>query len=163
MTTDEGTDSSAPASAAGRDPHTLPDGTLRLLVDMVNHANGIELGITLHMSGLLISGKLISGRSYHEALAEEVAQSGGDDSEGSRALRGGLQTIFSKLAETYSEREDRSGEDELDDEDRVAFENITYIHLRDARTVAAGGTYNLGLWRARLIAVSGWRLGLPSA
>ncbi len=164
MTTDEGTDSSAPAAAGGRDPHTLPDGTLRMLVDLVNRSGVIELGITLHMSGLLISGKLISGRSYFEAFKDEVTQSGGDDSEGSRTLRDGLGTLFAHLAEQYREREADSGADEeLDDAARVEFENIAFIHLREATSMAAGGTYNLGMWRARLIDVSGWRLGVPTA
>ncbi len=152
MTTDQ---SDAEIEAAGppvfltADVNAEPDfdPVLQYMVGKANAANVFELGITLDVSGITISGKLIPYRAYLDALQAEITESGKASPEKAR---------FDAFASDFA------------DYDRKAIElnggevpDSRHIHLKDAVCWAPGSrsTLPVGLWRGRLSHVSGWSLG----
>ncbi len=132
-------------------------------------------GVVLTLGGLVISGTVISDWQWfdeveHTARAAFVVHTGGSvDDE-----HGGWAKLFKGAAEALAQARDehraaREATERLPDryQRRVAHENRThYIHLREARVVAAGvsplpvaGMH----WRGRLSEVSGWSFGHLSA
>ncbi|OZD38794.1 MULTISPECIES: hypothetical protein [Nocardiaceae] len=124
-----------------------PDWALVSLVRVVDRVQGFEMGVTLHVSGTVVSGLLISGATYFSLLAKKVAQ-GAAAAEDKRA-RKALADLFIDIGGTYSDVAD-AGEP-----------SISYLHLRGASVFAPGASYALPetLWRGRLSQVSGWSLG----
>jgi hypothetical protein len=156
MTTDERTtqDESAAQPQRVEEFHAEPDSVLALLVDVINRTGGLEVGVTLHVSGTLVSGSLVSGRAYFDLVHERVVGDG-EDEGGVRAALGG---VFERFSESYRDREGTRD----DDEDPPApFRRTVYVHLRDAKVYAPGteGTIGVDLWRGRLTHLSGWSMG----
>jgi hypothetical protein len=137
--------------------HVLPDRFLLTLVELVNDAGELEIGITLHVSGVIVSGLMISGRRYFELLNEAVQTA---ESQENGGLREALGDALTGLAESYRAHEFNA---EADPE-QVALDLFltSYIHMRNAEVHAPGGPGHLApvLWRGRLSHVSGWSLGV---
>lgn len=136
--------------------HVVPDRLLLMLVNIVNDAGELEIGITLDVSGVIVSGLLISAQRYFELLNEAVQTAGSPESAG---LREALGDAFMAMAKSY-----RADEFTVETEaEQVALELVltSYIHLRNAEVHAPGGPGHLApaLWRGRLSQVSGWSLG----
>jgi hypothetical protein len=125
------------------------DWFLQSLVDSVNGTTA-EIGLTLQVSGLLVSGTLVSGDRYFEGFAEAVAAAKADDKESAETHR----AAFAKYGEQYKQRP----------EDEGIKPRPLYIHLKDARFYTPGAKPlpgNKGVWwRGRISEVSAFILGV---
>lgn len=134
------------------------DWFLRDIVRMINTST-LELGITLQMGGFIVSGTLISGRTYFEKLGDAMAQAFPNAPDTADALK----SYFSRPAAAYLIRGE--GEDEDAEQDRPT--KTSFIHLKDARFFHNGGkpipTDNGVLWRGKLADVSGYVMGTVSS
>jgi hypothetical protein len=137
---------------AGPFPAPQVDGFLQSLVDLMNRTP-LEVGITLSVNGLTISGMMISGRRYFEMLGDSVASSLTDQPTIAESLR----QYCSMPASLYP------AAGETADADRPP---PFFIHLRDARIFHNSGAplpTNQGvLWRGKLTDVSGFFIGSMS-
>ncbi|EKO3995412.1 hypothetical protein DX883_06490 [Vibrio fluvialis] len=112
------------------------DWFLESLVSRTNNNRGC-LGITLHCSGLIVTGYLISGSEFFELLAESCS------SEEHPA-----ESIFEQEKEIYANLDDR---------------RANFIHLKQAQLMYPNGNpipKNGCLWRGQLDHVSGFHLGV---
>lgn len=117
-----------------------------LLQEMVALAEqGIEFAVTLNVSGAIVSGKLVGGKKYYEALNDLFRQGGGDD----------VATILAERFAPYVAIYDTPPFD------RPA---PAYIHLTDARGWSPRGDSTPPvLWRGKIASVSGFSLGYLEA
>jgi hypothetical protein len=136
-------------------PSPSNDSFLALLVKAVNSNPGGEIGITISVNGLIISGLVCSITTYFEEQAELIRRLGSAENE--------LAKLFDWLAEQsqiHADVELAEGEDGTG-ADAAVGTLPDFIHMR-AATVHAPGT-NLSLppvlWRGRLEHVSGWSIG----
>lgn len=120
------------------------DWFLQTLVDTVNRSE-LSFGITLNVGGFLISGTLISGKSYFEGF-------GGDFASGCNNVKTAqsIKETFAKCGNIYKE-------------DQENLPPPAYIHLKDARFFNTSGRPipgNRGVWwRGRISEVQGFVLG----
>jgi hypothetical protein len=125
---------------------TSGDWFLQSLVETINGTEA-ELGITLQVGGLLVSGHLVSGHRWFEAFADQIA-AGIADAEGREEVR----AAYASYADVYRQ----------DDPD-VEAPLPQFIHLRDAHYFGADGSAipsSQGvLWRGRVAQVAGFHLG----
>lgn len=123
------------------------DWMLEMLVDMAN--DGLETGITLQVSGFLVSGSLVSGKQYFEGIGTEYGNAVPGESGQT------LKASFSSLGNIYAD---------LDHAKKKGIKVPTpnYIHLKEARFFHTGAPIpgNRGVWwRGRLSEVAGFALG----
>jgi hypothetical protein len=111
-----------------------PDNALEILVAAVNRAQSIEIGVTLHVSGLVVSGLLISGQSFFDLLGRWLAETGSSENAPIREALAGWPAHF---VERYRADERRPDDSEDHGEGRPP-RTITYIHMRDASVVGPG-------------------------
>lgn len=127
------------------------DPALEVLVGVINALHETEIGITLHASGLIVSGMLISGRRYFELLIESLENS---PSEGI----GAFGQLFTPFRDRY--REDTLTDESTEQQEDTALKPVGFIHIRDAQTFSPTGHALPGtLWRARLTEITGWSIG----
>lgn len=121
------------------------DWHLQGLVTMANE-HGIEMGITLILGGTVITGQLISGKTYFESFAEEFANAWSEDDE----IREKTRAAMATPAETHY------GPGRISDPAGTSF-----IHLKKAKIQGPDGSSVIRgtLWRGRLTEVSGFFLG----
>ena len=116
---------------------------------------GLEMGITLTVSGAIVSGILISGKTYFDELGDSIQRGVSGSVEVAQAL-GKSWKQFTKI---YEKPEG------VDDDWEPPLPG--YIHLRDARVFAPGGRAipsNGGvLWRGKLSSIDGFSMGNLSA
>lgn len=131
-----------------------PDGTDWFLANQIWFADAfnVEQGVTLNVGGVLVSGTLISGRTYFREIAETIRNATrGTHSEEFGQILGRNHEMFNEIFpergehdETYPQRP------------------TSYIHLRDARIIGSNG-YMIGnnavLWRGKLSSVDGFSFG----
>ncbi|MEU6135855.1 hypothetical protein [Nocardioides sp. NPDC047086] len=117
------------------------DDVLRILVSIANK-HALNMGITLNLGGSLVSGTLVSLKTYSGGVADSIRAANGHED-----VNAALARLF----------EDLGG----DAEDETEPPPPRHIHLRDARLIAPNG--GLGpsspWWRGRISAVSGWTMG----
>jgi hypothetical protein len=123
-----------------------PDLFLESLVNLVT-GSGWEVGLTLQVGGFLVSGLLVSGRAFLEALGTEFS-SALPNEEAAAAVRKSYSELADKIyGESSEARQNRP----------------VYIHLKNARFFSSNGApipANRGLWwRGRLTEVQGFVLG----
>jgi hypothetical protein len=128
-----------------------------LLLAFVNGANqsGMEMGLTLHVAGMVISGTLISFGTYLESMGGYMRRIGGPGSQAGA-------TMFDQLSEQFKAAMAESGAGEPEQLDLPGEQpREPYIHLRDALVFAPGVPSPMPriLWRGRLSHVSGWFIG----
>lgn len=128
-------------------PANMPDWFLETLVNMVN-GRELEFGITLNVSGFLVSGSLVSGDKYFEGFASDFA---GAFSE--QGVAEGIRSSISKFGDIYQVEGERNPD----------IPPPAFIHLKQARFFNTNGSpvpANGGVWwRGRLSEVSGFILG----
>jgi hypothetical protein len=128
------------------------DWFLQLLVNMAN--DGVSIGITLNVSGFLVSGILASGSSYFAAFGAELTSTM-TDAEAAK----GIKSDFAKFGDIYKH------EDREESEDTQPLQP-SFIHLENARFFNTSGKpipANRGVWwRGRLSEVSGFSVGTLS-
>jgi hypothetical protein len=136
------------------------DAFLAILVQAVDHKPGWEIGVTLHVNGVIISGLLCSVTSFFEEQAEMIRRLGSAETAEARE---GFARVFDWLADQTQTRpgtEQAEGDEAAETEEAGAY-LPEFIHLR-AATVHAPGTDAVlpeNLWRGRLDHVSGWSVG----
>ncbi|MFM0060631.1 hypothetical protein PQR64_33910 [Paraburkholderia phytofirmans] len=116
---------------------------LQHLVTMAN-TEGVEMGITVILGGTVVTGQLISGKTYFESFGEMFASAWNADEDGKKAI----QDAMSEPAKMYGPgQSDAAGP--------------SFIHLKNATVrTPSGALPNEGaLWRGRLTEVSGFMLG----
>jgi hypothetical protein len=131
---------------------TTNDWFLQFLVDRVNGTT-VEIGITLQIGGLLVSGILVGGDKYFEGFGEDIAAAKSDDKESAETHR----TAFAKLGERYKQHPEAEGTEQ----NRPL---PLFIHLKNAKFYSPGEKpipANGGVWwRGRISEVSAFILGV---
>lgn len=148
-----------------------PDPVLTALVRTVNaQTSEVTVGVTLTLTGSVVSGYLVPAQTWFEAMSVEAAASPGDGRD--------WALLFTHYAEEMHERaQHRRVAKELDEQlpDRYAeairaADPEVYVHLQQARVY--GGHRDDGFptggmaWRGRLADVAGWAfgvVGIPAA
>ena len=131
-------------SYSAGDTCTAPDIFLRVLVELVNDAPDLGVGITLYVSGTVVSGTLVSLEAYWQAFRDFLRSNGSPQSQ---PVRDAMAAEFPPVDNEGSKT--------------PATALPCYIHLRDAAVWTPGtepaclGT----LWRGRLSHVSAWSPG----
>ncbi len=121
------------------------------LQSLIGFANrwGLEMGITLQVSGMLVSGTLISGAKYFEEFAAQFAGGFKNNAE--------LSEPFHELISSYKKIYDVASEEDSD------HPPPNYVHLRNAQFYQPGQKplpTNQGvLWRGRVAEIGGFNLG----
>ncbi|HEY2492066.1 MAG TPA: hypothetical protein VGI33_04010 [Paenibacillus sp.] len=122
----------------------LRDDLLATLVFRSNNETlDLDLTVTLTVGGTLISGQLVSGKTYCDGVAGMINNTG---ISGRRLSE--FFTDFGK--ERYA---DNDGDYDEDGEIQLP----SYIHLKGARVIV--GNLNLGWWRGKLTSVDGFTIG----
>ncbi len=106
---------------------------------------GLSVGITLNVGGAVISGTMISGKTYFEKLSKLIGSGTGDD-----RLRTVLSEAIAQNVAVYDDKEEDSEP------------AVSYIHLEDARCYYPNGNLptNEGvLWRGKLTSIDGFFMG----
>jgi len=138
------------------------DWFLQSVVDMANYGTA-EIGVTLCVGGLIISGKLVGGDKYFAGVAEEwkegMAKGGSKDADEWRE-------IISRYGDIYRKPRDKmlAAYKEGREPEPVSDANQPhFVHLKGARIFFPGERpipSNTGVWwRGRLEAVDGFSLG----
>ena len=126
------------------------DWFLQSLIDLVN-GREIEIGLTLHAGGFLVSGLLVSGHQYFTGFGEEFARTFNDaeltaDIQRAYARWGGIYTVPKSPGETFTK--------------------ANFIHLKNARFFNTAGEpipANMAVWwRGRVSEIDGFFLGMLS-
>ncbi|MBB3010617.1 gas vesicle accessory protein GvpU [Cupriavidus alkaliphilus] len=123
--------------------HPEVDWHLQALVGLANN-EGMEMGVTLMLSGTVVTGTLISGKTYFEEFGALFADGFSDMNEEQKAT---IRQAMSVPADLYTP-------------DRASVP-ISFIHLRNAKVRTPSGSMPADgtLWRGRLTEVSGFFLG----
>jgi len=144
-------------ATAQREPPPEPasvDWFLRNLVALINRKS-LGISISLHVSGFIVSGTLISGRQYFEEVGGLVGDSLSDSAELAQQFREYF-TEPATLVYGGAEREHPHAQ------------YPSFIHLKDACFFRGGGNEkgfpsSQGvLWRGKLVDVSGYFMGSVS-
>lgn len=120
------------------------DFLLRLFVQVAQESAGYEIGITLTVRGVVMTGVLVGRDVWAEELA--VLTGAGSVPQTTGSVVGEIVQRAVQVPKQASDGEGRYG----------------YIHLRDARIMAGPAslpTTGGMLWRGRLSEVSGWSIG----
>jgi len=130
-----------------------PDWFLQILVNITNAGDGsAEFGMTLLVSGFLISGRMVGGAKYFEGFASDFA-SGFTD----QTLAESFRRSFSQYGGIY-----KADAAQPDTANQLS-ESPAYIHMKEARFFNTAGNpipANRGVWwRGRLSEVSGFMIG----
>jgi hypothetical protein len=135
------------------------DFVLQAIVALTNNT-AIELGITLCVGGIVVSGQLTSGKRYFEGIASEALQASGPADQA--VVRQAISDYLGNFGKVIYGRAE--SEEQLGIEGDEAIKRVPgFIHLRDARFFHNSGQpmpANRGIWwRGRLSAVDGFSLG----
>ena len=128
-------------------PAAQSDWFLQRLASLAND-DGLEVGITLQVSGLLVSGVLVSGAAYFQAIAENFSQGLAAHAELARAMKDGIGSFSGVYAQSAA-----SATPPLPQ----------YLHLKNAQffnTAGAPIPENQRVWwRGRVSEVGGFTIG----
>lgn len=128
-------------------PAAQSDWFLQRLASLAND-EGLEVGITLQVSGLLVSGVLVSGAAYFQAVAENFSEGLAAHSDLAQAMKKGIGS-FSGV---YTKGEGDA-----------APPLPQYLHLKNAQffnTAGAPIPENQRVWwRGRVSEVGGFTIG----
>lgn len=143
----------APSEQTQEEPAVQPpainrDGFLQLVSTFVNAEEGVGLPITLSINGMLVSGTIISAKTYFSEMSKTLAN------------------MIYRDEQTPAKAEFEQSIADMpinpDGELPLAGE-LNFIHLRDAKFLAASGeSMNVTssvMWRGRIGNVAGWSLG----
>ncbi len=137
--------------ALGVTSDTAPDNVFELIVHVANTSD-LEMNVTLHVNGQVITGKLISGATFWSESAQDIRARTEGPSDLTDAMASSMERVADEYRSTYAE--DTSVEE--GNPPMTAF-----VHLRDARTITPQGPLPTpgGLWRGRLSSVDGFTFG----
>jgi hypothetical protein len=151
-------------AAVGPEPQaTTPgdrDPLLGIIINAIDHHPGFEIGVTLHVQGLVVCGVIIAASSYFGEVAEMIRHAG---PAGTAPDREGLADVFAWISDEMRPVTGvEAGEAEAGEVEESDFGGLPhFMHMRDARVWAPGGGSEMPgtLWRGRLDQVSGWSIG----
>lgn len=122
------------------------DPFLEYLVKIVNDSS-MEMSITLNVKGAIVSGQLISGKTYFLGLAADMKKANADE-----IVRDGFQMIFKHRSTSYMNLDD-------DEEETILTE---FIHLKDVNmylsNLSSFNATQISYWRGRLSEIDGFSL-----
>jgi len=134
--------------AGSATPNAQHDWFIQSLVNVANMAP-LTFGVTLQVSGLLVSGYLVSGKAYFAAVGQQVVSSFSQNA----ALADEMRKLFATFESAYP------GDPSQKDRPIPQF-----IHLQNARFYSTDGTpvpSNAGVWwRGRISQISGIVFGI---
>lgn len=158
-----------------------PDYFLADLVSGFINKGGMELGITLFVKGMVITGTLVSEYAYLQAMSDMFAAQAKKSmvNPSKEDLKATEEMFdFTRLAEDIplaelmqganevAEDDDEDNEDELDldDEDAARFPTIRHLHLKDPMILQPQPSVSfahspVSVLRLRLTQVDGWMIG----
>ncbi len=176
-----------PIMAGGDNPWDEPDVVLTYIVTALVNSMGLQMGMTVMARGLVISGTVVSERSYLEnvtqTLLDHVNFTGADIPEEAKES---LKDILDVRSLAEFDIEDYMSGIPLDDDDDLDVEGfvnlplngaevdemdvddmpppLMYIHLKDPVVVAGEPPIGFGegsdvVIRLRLTSIDGWMLG----
>jgi hypothetical protein len=126
---------------------TKIDHILRFIASIVRSTN-MEIGVTLYVKGIVVSGLAISPEQYFDGLAQEFEKAKGNQ-EVTQAFAKGFRTYRDTAASLRQESQDNKPDP-------------VYIHLKNAKFISSvvfnpndTGVY----WRGRLDQVDGFSFG----
>ena len=115
----------------------------------VSNISALGFGVTLQVSGLLVSGYLVSGKTYFEAVGEQVISGIAENA----ALADQLRKLFATFESAYP-----------NDPGQPERPVPQFIHLKNARFYSTDGSpvpTNEGVWwRGRISQISGIVIGM---
>ncbi|MBW4422493.1 MAG: hypothetical protein KME13_25325 [Myxacorys californica WJT36-NPBG1] len=124
------------------------DWLLKMFIRLVNDMD-MEIGVTLNVRGLMVSGLLIGGKKYFDGIAQEVLATA------SPAFGEGFHGFLAKIGEDMYPKKN--------EENPKQKRGIGFVHLKNATIIGGNGSpipSNSGkYWRGRLSAVDGFWLG----
>lgn len=143
--------SNEPESINSLPPTADVDWFLQFLVKMANNAQ-MEIGITLQVSGMLVSGNLIGNKAYFDGFGTDFASPFSDPE------------VAASIKQSFSSCCDTSANDDNETGNRPPPQ---FIHLKNARFFNTAGNPipgNRGVWwRGRICEVGGFMLGTLQA
>jgi len=129
------------------------DPSLERLAMYINLLDTTEIGVTLHVKGIVVSGLLISTRSYFNLMVHGLEQAAVDagppESNGASAF-----ADFFRMSLTELER----ARDEYRKSEELPL-RPHHICLREVTSFTSAEQIRQSLWRGRLTEVDGWSLG----
>jgi hypothetical protein len=110
---------------------------LDTVIGILHNTQGMTVGLTIVVGGVVFSGTVISLSEYLDLMIEHQSNSG-------------LGTLYEAVKEGLSQAED---------ETRLPFQ---YLHMKDVRVLHQGAMVKLqkGIWRFRLAELQGYTFGL---
>jgi hypothetical protein len=132
------------------------DEVLRLLVQEINSSAALEVGVTLSVRGLLISGVAVGWRAYYKGMSAYLRSAArGSDAE---KVAGHIASIFDGLVQQ---------QDTAEESNPILKDSPpSFIHLRDARVLLGSESVprQQGMWwRSRLSEIDGFTVGTLTA
>lgn len=131
------------------------DPELAHLVRFINALESVELGVTLHVGGSVVSGMLISITQFYRLLTKQLADAGRtqarpEDRDTAAAFVDLFQPPFNAAQKELEEAR----------KSQVPPPSPRHVHLRYAQTYTSPEqTLTMTLWRGRLTEVDGWSVG----
>jgi hypothetical protein len=129
-------------------PNAQHDWFIQSLVNIANVAP-LSFGVTLQVSGLLVSGYLVSGKAYFEAIGQQIVSG----FEQNAALADQMRKMFETFESAYPSDPAQA--------DRPVPQ---FIHLQNARFYSTDGKpvpTDTGVWwRGRISEISGIVIGI---
>jgi hypothetical protein len=129
-------------------PSAQHDWFIQSLVNVANVAP-LSFGVTLQVSGLLVSGYLVSGKTYFEAIGGQIVSGLAQNA----ALADQMRKMFATFESAYPNDPNQS--------DRPVPQ---FVHLQNARFYSTDGTpvpSDEGVWwRGRISQISGIVIGI---
>ena len=129
-------------------PSAQHDWFIQSLVNVANVAP-LSFGVTLQVSGLLVSGYLVSGKAYFEATGEQIIGGLAKNPE----LADQMRKMFATFESAYP--------NDPNQKDRPVPQ---FVHLQNARFYSTDGKpvpANAGVWwRGRISEISGIVVGI---
>jgi hypothetical protein len=121
------------------------DAVILMFLNLVDE-NGIEIPITLSVSGAVISGTLINASTYYAEITESSKLP-------NTTISKIMYKNFSDLKEAYAKQKQEEA-------DKEAKENsLTFIHLKDVKYLSAGvqpTSSSSNWWRGRISSIDGF-------
>ncbi len=136
--------------AGGVESDLAPDNVFSMLVHVANTSD-VEMGITLHVHGQMVTGRLISGNTYWSESAADLRASGKGPTELIEAMAESMERVAEEYRATYTDSETVAEHPSM----------TAFLHLRNAHTLGPQGPTPTdgALWRGRLSSVDGFTFG----
>lgn len=142
-----------------------PDFLLLELVSLLANKSGAEMGVTLMIKGVFLTGTLVGERVYLELISDLFKDMLQNTMPPGMTQQHPLIKAVIDVFDFTSLTEDVYP-DEIDEDDDDPYDTppIRYLHLRDPMMIQAGAVLNFGdnplpIMRIRLSAVDGWMAG----